>query len=186
MRSKVINISILFLLIACAITGYKLFNKVVEAEKFSILVVKQEKEVKQKLLFLADVEKIAFENNGNYIGSWDTLRAYLDTGKIYITETTETIKELYLGRDTSIYHTDTLAIVNIKDSLSKVTNYDFNDISLVPNTKEEFELYYSTNEDIQLLEIKDPNPINPRRTTGELDTLKIGSRTEQSILPNWK
>lgn len=189
------NIIVGVLILACAIAGYNLYLKVVKEEAIQTKVKTQEKAIKEKLLFYGEIQKISLNEQNKFLTDWDEFRAFVDTGKIVVTQVNEEIKELYFGKDTSIITIDTLKITSIKDSILKKSPYQLKDIEFVPDedNARTFVLWAGFAKNKRAFEIKDPEPINRRRQkgtepgqTGELDTLRIGSRLEATTAGNWR
>jgi len=106
----------IFFIIAIALAAYLVWSvkfKINEEKR----IKKQEALVIDKLKMIRDAE-IAFKaSNGRYTGSFDTLIAFIDTGKIYITERTETITQLEYGAEDITVKVDTIGTVSVFDSL---------------------------------------------------------------------
>lgn len=80
-------------------------------------IEQQEQLVINKLKMIRDAEIAYLSTNGKYTGSFDTLISFIDTGSIYITQTTETIKMLAYGAEESTFTVDTIGVVSVKDSI---------------------------------------------------------------------
>lgn len=189
------NIIVAILVIACAIAGFNLYGKVVKEDALQKKVKTQETEIKKKLLFYGTIQKISLNEQGKYLANWDEFRAFTDTAKIVVTQRKEEIKELYFGKDTSIVTIDTIKITTVKDSILEKTPYRLKDLEFVPDedNARTFVLWTGYVDNKRAFEIKDPEPINKRRQqgdkpgqTGELDTLRLGSRREVKTSGNWR
>ena len=126
-------ISILFFAIALGLAGflaYRIWNKIEEDRRIDI----QEKRVIDKLKMIRDAEVAYQAVNGKYTGSWDTLISFLDTGTLYLTQTTEEIFSLAYGVDSVKITIDTIGSVSVKDSIFRVKDPVF---SLVKGTVNE-------------------------------------------------
>ena len=186
-------LSIVFLLIAGFI-AYKLVASI----KYEIDTERRIKKVEAKIidkLQMARKAQIVYLNSyGSYAGSWDTLISYIDTGKIYITERKEHVITLDYGADSVAVEIDTLGTVSVKDSLYASDKYpDFKPekLPIVPYTGDTFEIYAGEinkgNVTVDVFEIKDPNPINPKRLEeNSRGPLRVGSRDQVTTSGNWE
>ena len=190
------NIIVGVLVIACAVAGFRLYKKVVREEAIQKKIKIQERAIKEKLLFYATIQKISLKSQKKYLGNWDEFRSFIDTSKIVVTERKEEIKELYFGKDTSIVTIDTVLVTTVKDSILKHTSYELRTLEYVPEVEgifipsedksPTFLIYAGYSKGRNVFEIRDSDPINPRRTSGELDTLMVGSKFEATTEGNWR
>ncbi len=112
-------VSILFFIIAlglAAFLAYRIWFKIEEDKR----IEKQEFRVIEKLKMIRDAEVAYQAVTGKYTGSWDTLVNFLDTGTLYITQTTEEIFTLAYGVDSVRITVDTIGSVSVKDSIFRV------------------------------------------------------------------
>src|SRR5690606_32592592 len=187
-------LSIVFLLISLGL-GYMLYNSVdsvVEEEK---RIARIEARIIEKLQMLRDAQ-IAYQGtHGEYAGSWNELRNFIEEGQIFIVQRTETTKLLEYGEEVTTVTFDTLGSVNVMDSLFNERKYpDFNleALAVVPGSGgKQFEFFADKIErsgrEIGVFEIRDPAPINPeRRLNNNARALKVGSRTDASTSGNWE
>lgn len=188
MKSKISLILILFFGLGTVGAGYVLYSKIKKEEQLQLEIKTQEEEIKQKLTFYSSVQKIYFSQKTDFIPDWDQFRAFVDTGVITITQRNEEVKELYFGKDTSIVSYDTLKVISIKDSLLSKTNYELRTLEYVPDdlNARTFDLYTGFSKGRKVFEIRDSKPINPKRLSGELDTLRVGSKFEPTTEGNWR
>ncbi|MEP1088099.1 hypothetical protein [Algoriphagus sp.] len=190
--SKVL--SLVFFLVAIGL-GYYLYkgvDDVVEEEKKIALV---EAAIIEKLQMLRDAELAYQASNGKYAGSWDTLKSFIQTGKIWLIQRTETTKLLEYGKEETSVAFDTLGSVSVMDSLfneRKFPDFNLDALATVPGSGgKQFEFFADKVErnsyEISVFEIRDPAPINPaRRLNNNEKALKVGSRTDASTEGNWK
>lgn len=187
-------LSLVFFVMAMGL-GYLLWkgvDDVVEAEKRIALI---EAAVIEKLQMLRDAQLAYQASNGVYSDNWDSLRNFIQDGKIWIVQRTETTKLLEYGKEEITVEFDTLGSVAVMDSLFSQTKYpDFNleALVVVPGSGgKRFEFFADQIErnsyDVNVFEIRDPAPINPERQLNNNEkALKVGSRTDASTEGNWK
>jgi hypothetical protein len=190
--SKVL--SLVFFVVAIGL-GYLLWkgvDDVVEEEKKIALI---EAAIIEKLQMLRDAELAYQASNGEYADNWNDLKKFIEEGKIWIVQRTETTKLLEYGKEEITVEFDTLGSVNVIDSLFNDRKYpDFNleALAVVPGSGGKmFEFFADKVErnqyDVNVFEIRDPAPINPeRRLNNNEKALKVGSRTDASTEGNWK
>jgi hypothetical protein len=183
-------LTLVFALIAVVI-AFILYKKVSGEQELQDKIISQEIEIKKKLTLYGELQKLFLlqspENNKAYAKNWKELKSFVDTGKIYIIDRKETVKELYLGKDTTIFSYDTLKVVAIKDSIWGKSGFNIREFEYVPDddNARTFVLQTGFSKNRLVFEIKDPEPINPARQIGELDTLRVGSMTEPTTEGNW-
>ena len=189
--SKVL--SLVFLLLALGL-GYLLWkgvDDVVEEEKKIALV----EAAIIELQMLRDAELAYQASNGKYAGSWDSLKTFIQTGKIWLVQRTETTELLEYGKEETSVTFDTLGSVPVIDSLfneRKFPDFNLDALAVVPGSGgKQFEFFADKVErnsyEISVFEIRDPAPINPaRRMNNNEKALKVGSRTDASTEGNWK
>jgi hypothetical protein len=153
-------------------------------------VEKVEAQVKEKLIILRRFQQAYFNEKGKYANSWEDLKDYVQNGKFYITDRKEEVITLYYGADSIAVTIDTIGVVGVMDSLfspkfSKGLSFD--ELNIVPGTDTNFIFYANVNADeLEVVEIMDPKPVNPERQSGELLPLKIGSRERVTLKGSWE
>ena len=108
--SKVL--SLVFLVVAIGL-GYLLWkgvDDVVEEEKKIALT---EAAIIEKLQMLRDAELAYQASNGKYASSWDSLKMFIQTGRIWLIQRTETTKLLEYGKEEITVEFDTLGSVPV-------------------------------------------------------------------------
>ena len=139
---------------------------------------------------IADEKVIAQLIHGTYAPTWDTLIVFINQGQLPIIQTTEAIITLPNGQDSLSIVIDTLAIVPTYDSLRSELGYtkaQMFQLSSVQLSEETFDLYTGSREGQQFIEVKDPNPINPKRQkNGALKPLRFGSKAAATTKGNWE
>ena len=187
-------LSVVFLVISLFL-GYLLYDSVdsvVEEEK---RIARIEARVVEKLQMLREAQ-IAYQGtNGEYAGSWNDLKNFIEDGRIFIVQRTETTELGDYGAEEVTVTLDTLGSVNVMDSLFNERKYpDFNleTLAVVPGSEgQQFEFFADkierSNRQISVFEIRDPDPVNPnRRRNNNERALKVGSRTDASTSGNWE
>lgn len=185
MKRKLPLILTIIFAIGSIIVAFDLYNKVIKEKELQDEIITEEEAIKQKLLFYSEIQKLHYLEKDSYIGDWKSFYNYILKGKIHLVQRSETQKELYFGKDTTIITYDTIKTISIKDSIQKKTDYELKTIGYVPKKSREFEIYTGYVKGRAVFEIRDSRPINPRRRSGELDTLMIGSKYEPTTEGNW-
>jgi hypothetical protein len=188
-------LSIVFFAIA-SVLGYLLWkgvDDVVEQEKRVALL---EAATIEKLEMLRDAQLSYQASNGKYAGTWDSLRAFIETGTIWIVQRTETTKLLDYGAEEINVSYDTIGSIAVMDSLFSPAKYPDLKMDLLPvvpgSGGKQFEFFADKIEKtggykVSVFEIRDPAPINPeRRANNNEKALRVGSRTDASTEGNWK
>lgn len=187
-------LSIVFL-VAALLLGYKLYmsvDDVVENEKKIALT---EARIIEKLQMLRDAQIAYQATNGEYAGNWNELKKFIEDGKIWLIQRKETTTLLEYGREEIKVAIDTLGSVNVLDSLfneRKYPNFSLENLHIVPGSGgKQFEFFADKIErsqrQIGVFEIRDPDPINPkRRINNKEKALRVGSRTDSSTAGNWE
>lgn len=149
-----------------------------------------DQKVIEKLTKIRLAQKTYFDVKGTYAPTWDTLVLFINQGEIPIIQTTETIITLPNGQDSLSVVVDTLAIVPAYDSLRSELGYtkaQMFQLPVVPLSEQNFELYTANRKGEQFIEVKDPNPMNPKRQKGgSLKPLKFGSKAAATTKGNWE
>ncbi|MGM0945319.1 MAG: hypothetical protein ACQEW9_09060 [Bacteroidota bacterium] len=187
-------LSFVFFLVALGL-GYLLWkgvDDVVEEEKRIALI---ESAIIEKLQMLRDAQLAYEASNRKYADNWDSLKNFIQEGKIWLIERSETTKLLDYGKEETSVTFDTLGSVAVIDSLfneRKYPDFDLDRLAVVPGSGGKmFEFFADKIErnsyEINVFEIRDPAPINPeRRLNNNEKALKVGSRTDASTEGNWK
>ncbi len=190
--SKVLSIVFFVVAIGLGYFLYKGVDDVVEQEKRVALI---EAAIIEKLQMLRDAQLAYQASHGEYADNWSELKKFIEEGKIWIVQRTETTKLLEYGKEEITVTYDTLGSVNVMDSLFNERKYpDFNleTLAVVPGSGGKmFEFFADKVErnqyEVNVFEIRDPAPINAeRRINNNEKALKVGSRTDASTEGNWK
>lgn len=187
-------LSAVFLLVALGL-GYLLYQSIDSVMEEEKRIARTEARIIEKLQMLRDAQ-IAYQGtHGEYAGSWNDLKNFIEEGKIFIVQRTEKTTLLEYGKEETEVTFDTLGSVNVMDSLFNERKYpDFNleALHVVPGSGgKQFEFFADKIErsgrEIAVFEIRDPEPINPeRRLNNNEKALKVGSRTDASTSGNWE
>lgn len=187
-------LSIVFLISALTL-GYFLYKSVDDVMQQEKLIIATEARIIEKLQMLRDAQVAYLATNGVYAGNWNDLKKFIQDGKIWLVQRTETTKLLEYGKEEITVQYDTLGSVNVIDSLfneRKYPNFNLDNLQVVPGSGgKQFEFFADkverTQREIPVFEIRDPDPINPkRRLNNKEKALRVGSRTDSSTSGNWE
>ncbi len=177
--------------------AYYLFYTINSSIKEAERIERMENAIINKLKLIRDAEIAYKAVNGSYIGNWDTLIAFVDTGDFYLIERTETVITLDYGADSTYIELDTIGTVGVKDSLfSKIPNFRAENLPYVPGIQPptKFEIWADKIPKaglmVDAIEVWNPVPVNPARDEeSEFNTrkpLRFGSRTSVTTGGNWE
>jgi hypothetical protein len=187
-------LSIVFLA-AALLLGYKLYlsvDDVVENEKRIALT---EARIIEKLQMLRDAQIAYQASNGEYAGNWNDLKKFIEDGRIWLVQRKETTTLLEYGKEDIKVTIDTLGSVNVMDSLfnvRKYPNFSIENLHIVPGSGGKEFVFFAdkierSQRQIGVFEIRDPEPINPKRKLNNKEkALRVGSRTDSSTAGNWE
>lgn len=187
-------LSIVFFVIAIGL-GYYLYDRIKYKIEEEDRIARVERSIIERLKMIRDAQ-VAFQAvNRRYTEDWNELIKFIENGKIYITQRSETIIPLEYGADSVVVKIDTLGAVPVKDSLfneRRYPNFNLERLPYIPGSNERFELYAGKIErpggaQVDVFEVRDVAPVNPRRRANNNETaLKVGSRTEVTTSGNWE
>ena len=179
----------LLLISSLGLAGFVTYRLKTFNDHFERIKTADEKVIAQ-LNKIRIAQKTYLEVHGTYAPTWDTLIVFINQGQLPIIQTTEAIITLPNGQDSLSIVIDTLAIVPTYDSLRSELGYtkaQMFQLSSVPLSEETFDLYTGSRQGQQFIEVKDPNPINPKRqTNGALKPLRFGSKAAATTKGNWE
>lgn len=187
-------LSFVFLIIALGL-GYMLFRSVDDVMQEEKRIAATEARIIEKLQMLRDAQTAFIATKGEYAGNWNDLRNFIQNGKIWLVQRSETTTLLEYGKEEITVTLDTLGSVYVIDSLfneRKYPNFNLENLQVVPGSGgKEFEFFADKVErnqrQIPVFEIRDPAPINPkRRENNKEKALRVGSRTDSSTSGNWE
>jgi hypothetical protein len=189
-------LTVFFSLVALVLGSFLVYSiwDEIEQEK---RIARAEKAVIRKLEMIRDAE-IAFRNaHGHYTENWDSLMAFVDTGKIYIIQKREEIFTLDYGADSVVTHFDTLGSVGVIDSLfkeEKYPNFQLNRLPYLPNSDKKFAISAGKIEKgglkVDVIEVVDVMPADPKRKESNdlrnQKPLRFGAMDEVTTAGNWE
>lgn len=179
----------LLLISSFGLAGFVTYRLKTFNDQFERIKTADEKVIEQ-LTKIRIAQKTYFEVKGTYAPTWDTLVLFINQGQLPIIQTTESIITLPNGQDSLSIVIDTLAIVPVYDSLQSELRYtkaQMFQLPVVPLSEEYFDLYTGSRQGEQFIEVKDPNPINPKRQKdGALKPLRFGSKAASTTKGNWE
>jgi hypothetical protein len=187
-------LSIVFLIAALGL-GYMLYRSVDDVMQEEKRIAATEARIIEKLQMLRDAQTAYIATKGEYAGSWNELKTFIEEGKIWLVQRKETTKLLEYGKEEIVVQLDTLGSVYVMDSLfneRRYPNFNIDNVQIVPGSGgKEFEFFADKVErnqrQIPVFEIRDPEPINPkRRANNKEKALRVGSRTDSSTSGNWE
>lgn len=187
-------LSAVFLIAALGL-GYMLYKSVDDVLQQEKLVAATEARIIEKLQMLRDAQIAYLASNGEYAGKWEDLKTFIEGGKIWIVQRTEKTKLLEYGKEEITVSYDTLGSRMVMDSLfneRRYPNFNLDNLHIVPGSGgKQFEFFADkverTQRQIPVFEVRDPDPINPkRRANNKEKALRIGSRTDSSTSGNWE
>lgn len=187
-------LSVVFLLGALGL-GYMLYKSVDDVVQREKEIAAIESRIIEKLQMLRDAQIAYIAANGEYAGNWQDLKKFIEEGDIWLVERKETTKLLEYGKEETTVTFDTLGSVPVMDSLfneRRYPNFNLENLHIVPGSGgKEFEFFADKIErsqrEIGVFEIRDPDPINPkRRENNKEKALRVGSRTDSSTSGNWE
>lgn len=196
--SKTKIFSILFGIIAAFLAWY-LFDSINSSIQTTQRIEKMEARIIEQLKMIREAELGYVAANGSYTSDWDKLIAFVDTGRFYITEKTETIITRDYGADSTHVEIDTIGTVSVRDSLfskDKWPRFNLSTLPYVPGIEPptKFDIWADKIDKagvkVNAIEVKNPKPVNPARDEeSEYNTrkpLRFGSRISVTTSGNWE
>ena len=139
----------------------------------------------ERLKHIREAQKIYFDSHKKYCNDWDELKEYLTIGELAVME----VKERVTTQDRDV-KVDTLSVepaLEVFRQKTGLTRNGIKDLDKVPLSGETFILWTNRMQGAELLEVQDPNPINPRRQKdGDLKPLRFGSKAAATLKGNWE
>ena len=178
--------------------GYLLLDSIDSTIKEEKEIKRVEQMVKDKLGMIRDAH-VAYQGTyGDYADTWEKLISYVDSGKIFLIQRTETIKMLAYGAEESTITYDTLGFKMVRDSLFKPEDYPNFDPTKLPELPHAPGKYFSlyakdsirSGVNVDYIEVVDTYPFDrTRKDDAEIENrrpLRFGSRTEITTAGNWQ
>jgi len=185
--------------VLAVILAYILFNSINSSIEESKRVKRLERQIIEQLKMIREAELAYASVNGVYTSDWDKLLAFVDSGRFYITERTETIITLDYGADSTYVQIDTLGTKPVQDSIFKKSiwpRFTLTTLPYVPNTDPpvKFIIWADKIEKsglkVNAIEVVNPKPVDlTRDEESELNSkkpLRFGSRTSVTTAGNWE
>ena len=184
-----------FLAIALGM-GYYLFAAIRAPIVEMNRIERIEGQVIEKLKLIREAEKAYFNKYTRYAGTCDTLLDFINNDRIVNVSRRETIiqRAAYLG-DSVVVQIDTLGFIMVRDSLFSAdklpAGITLENLCSVPGSGAEFVFYAGQVQKpggyvLEVVEVSDPDPVNPARMRGPREPLKFGSREEVTTSGNWE
>lgn len=197
--SKTRIFTILFGVIAAGL-AYYLFDSINSKIEETKRIARMEARIIEQLKMIREAELAYVAVNGSYTSDWDKLISFIDTGRFYITERTETVITLSYGKDSTHVEIDTLGTRSVKDSLftkEKWPRFNLSTLPYVPGVEPptKFDIFADKliktgGIEVNVIEVKNPKPIDPSRSEdSEYITrkpLRFGSRESAITSGNWE
>ena len=195
-KTKIISVVMLVVWVSLAVfLVYSIKSSIDEKER----IASMEARIIEQLKMIREAEIAYMQVNGQYTSDWDKLIAFIDTGKFYLTEKSETIITLPYGKDSIVLEIDTLGTKPVMDSLfskNKWPRFDLATFVYVPGVQPptKFDVWadkiLKAGLLVNAIEVKNPKPIDPSRDEeSEYNTrkpLRFGSRTSVTTAGNWE
>ena len=176
--------------IASVWLGYSVYASIKDGQEEYEKIKTVDAKVIQRLKDIREVQKLYLESKLKYADNWNELVDFAKNGTVYRTQITENVITLPSGRDSISTQVDTISSDKAFAVLEKDMSLNFNELSklpVVPVSKDTFHLYANELQGTWVLEVTDPNPVNPRRKeNGDLKPLKIGSKAQSTTKGNWE
>ncbi|KOF01823.1 hypothetical protein OB69_15920 [Roseivirga seohaensis subsp. aquiponti] len=174
--------------------GYFLYDSINSTIQKAKEIERVENSVKAKLELIRDAQVAYQVTYGDYADTWEKLISYVDSGKIWLIQRTETIETKAYGEEISTFTYDTLGFRTVKDSLFKMPNFNPMNLPRLPHAPDKFFSLYAKDSvrsgvNVDYIEVVDTYPFDRTRTEdNEIKNrrpLRFGSRTEITTSGNW-
>ncbi|MEQ9298128.1 MAG: hypothetical protein RIF33_06185 [Cyclobacteriaceae bacterium] len=160
-------------------------------------ITRMEARVINKLMMIRDAQLAYQGANGSYTASWDTLLAFIDTGRIYITQRREETVLLDYGAEETTIFIDTLGSIAVTDTIfsrNKYPNFNLSTLATIPGSNMRFEMFADKilkgGVEVDVIEVRNVIPVDPRRSEDNEANIKkplrFGSRTNITTAGNWE
>ncbi|MEM0941092.1 MAG: hypothetical protein AAF600_12605 [Bacteroidota bacterium] len=195
-KTKIISVVMLVVWICLAVfLVFSIKSSIDEKQR----IASEEARIIEQLKMIREAEIAYMQVNGQYTSDWDRLIAFIDTGKFYLTEKTETIITLPYGKDSIVVDIDTLGTRPVVDSLfskNKWPDFNLEMLPYVPGIEPSKKFIVWADKItkagllVNAIEVKNPVPVDPSRDEdSEYNTkkpLRFGSRTSVTTAGNWE
>lgn len=187
---KFLKVSLFATLLLSGILGGGIVTMRLESHNKEYKRIKMADEnVIDRLKKIRVAQKKYLEVNSTYANSWDTLINFINNGKFPIIQRTEKVNTIN-GKDAVIITIDTLSIVPVLEAINReipLMPIEVKYLPIAPFSGDTFSLYTSYRSGEKLIEVKDVNPLNPKRQKGgPLKPLRFGSKAAVTTQGNWE
>jgi ABC-type Na+ efflux pump permease subunit len=186
-KNTILALTVVFSLVAVGLSiflYYSIKGPIEEKKEIAEL----EARIIEKLKLIREVQKMHIAVKGYYAFNFDELDKFIEKGKVPIV----VMRDSAISADESIIVYDTLAIVAVKDTLTKLNkaNLDLARLRKIPGKEDaSFSMLVSpklalSGDTIYAIQVSDVAPIrNPKRKE---NPLRFGSLADVSIRGNWE
>lgn len=195
-KTKIVSVVMLVVWVSLAVfLVYSIKSSIDEAKR----IEDAEARIVEQLRMIRDAEMAYMAVNGQYTSDWDKLISFIDTGRFYLTQKSETIIPQPYGKDSIYVEIDTLGTIAVIDSLygnNKWPRFNLETLPYVPGVEPavKFDVWadkiLKAGLLVNAIEVKNPRPIDPSRDEeSEYNTrkpLRFGSRTSVTTAGNWE
>lgn len=176
------------LTIANGLLMFVLVNSIKTQIEFNNHTLELESQIKEKLMFIRDFQKVFKSQNGSYAKSWVELSDYARYGNIHTIEKAENISfDPISNLESASLTYDTINSISVLDSifvksiyrpetLSKVPGFEETDFKITTNV-----LNYGSSE-IETIQVLCPIAFNPK---SKRQKLQFGSLERPTLAGNW-
>ena len=113
------------LFVVSLVLAYVLYDSIHSTIEFRESIANTEKQITDKLAVIREAEKAFLEQNGHYTSNWDSLKNFIENGRVPITLRTEKITQLSYGEEKVEVQVDTIGFMPARDRIFK-KNYNTN------------------------------------------------------------
>jgi len=113
------------LFVVSLVLAYVLYDSIHSTIEFRESIASTEKQITDKLAVIREAEKAFLEQNGRYTSNWDSLKNFIENGRVPITLRTEKITQLSYGEEKVEVKVDTIGFMPARDRIFK-KNYNTN------------------------------------------------------------
>lgn len=119
MVTRIVSIG---LFVVSLVLAFILYNSISSSIEFKEYVEDTETQIKDKLAIIREAEKAFLDQYGHYTANWDSLKQFIQNGRVPITVRTETITQLSYGEEKVDVKIDTVGFQPARDRIFKKTH----------------------------------------------------------------
>ncbi|MCB9014208.1 MAG: hypothetical protein H6541_00275 [Lentimicrobiaceae bacterium] len=199
MKSTILKV---VLAVVVIVLGYLLYASIMKPIRFQEELTRRNNQIVVKLKDIRTAETFFKQFNGHYTSSFDSLFAFLQTGKIPVVKLVADPNDTTFSRSIS----DTIGYIGIADSLfGKRSNFNLQDLAVIPFSEgRKFEVKTDKIDKggviVSVMEVLVPyeyylydldqqdvvNLAERQKTINRYPGIKMGSLTEASTDGNWE